>query len=203
MRRTSLSSRVVAPGSTNHHRKCHRPNAGGPSPDLGARRIPFRIGGPPVTSHQIEVQFPPRTATRSTLVEWFDTDAAGHHHNSSILRWVEACEVRLYRQLGLLEHFPSMPRVQQVVNYTSKLWFGQQVTTTVHINAVGQTSITFEFEVYGEEFDGAPRVRAAHGSFTSVHVRSTERRHPPGPTTNFVGAQSVINRWAPIFGHPA
>jgi acyl-CoA thioester hydrolase len=117
----------------------------------------------------------------SALVEWSDTDAAGHHHNSSILRWVEACEVRLYRQLGLLEHFPNMPRVQQVVNYTSKLWFGQEVTTTVRVQAVGRTSITFEFEVYGEEFEGAARARAAHGAFTSVHVLPSETRATPWP----------------------
>ncbi|MDV7089324.1 MULTISPECIES: acyl-CoA thioesterase [Rhodococcus] len=128
-----------------------------------------------------DTQFSPRSATMSTLVEWSDTDAAGHHHNSSILRWVEACEVRLYRQLGLLEHFPSMPRVQQVVNYTSKLWFGQEVTTTVRIQAVGRTSITFEFDVYGEEFEGVARVRAAHGAFTSVHVLPAETRATPWP----------------------
>ncbi|OUS92158.1 thioesterase family protein [Rhodococcus sp. NCIMB 12038] len=132
-------------------------------------------------THDTDTQFPPRSATMSALVEWSDTDAAGHHHNSSILRWVEACEVRLYRQLGLLEHFPSMPRVQQVVNYTSKLWFGQEVTTTVRIQAVGRTSITFEFDVYGEEFDGATRVRAAHGAFTSVHVLPADTRATPWP----------------------
>ncbi|MFC9838026.1 acyl-CoA thioesterase [Rhodococcus sp. NPDC127530] len=130
------------------------------------------------------------------MVEWSDTDAAGHHHNSSILRWVEACEVRLYRHVGLLEHFPSMPRVQQVVNYTSKLWFGQQVTTTVRIRAVGRSSITFEFDVYGEEFDGQPRARAAHGTFTSVHVLPTDSRATPWP-------DSILNLVDPQQSCPA
>jgi acyl-CoA thioester hydrolase len=134
-----------------------------------------------VTADGIGTQVPPPSATMSALVEWSDTDAAGHHHNSSIMRWVEACEVRLYRQLGLLAHFPSMPRVQQVVNYTAKLWFGQQVTTTIRLHAVGRTSITFEFEVYGEEFGGIGRTRAAHGTFTSVHVAPSANNATPWP----------------------
>ncbi|WKN60837.1 acyl-CoA thioesterase [Rhodococcus opacus] len=134
-----------------------------------------------MTADGVGTPAPPQSATMSALVEWSDTGAAGHHHNSSVMRWVEACEVGVYRQLGLLAHFPNMPRVQQVVNYTAKLWFGQQVTTAIRLYAVGRTSITFEFEVYGEEFDGGGRTRAAHGTFTSVHVAPSATSATPWP----------------------
>ena len=97
----------------------------------------------------------PCTATTATLVrtiEWVDTDAAGHQHNSAVLRFVEACEAKLFRDLDLPEYFPSAPRVRHELNYRAKLYFGQQVTTTVVVEKIGRTSMTFSFEVWGEEF---------------------------------------------------
>ena len=104
----------------------------------------------------------PSTATTATLVrtiEWVDTDAAGHQHNSAVLRFVEACEAKLFRGLDLPEYFPSAPRVRHELNYRAKLYFGQQVTTTVVVEKIGRTSMTFSFEVWGEEFRGEPRVQ--------------------------------------------
>lgn len=122
------------------------------------------------------VQMPAATIQRR--VEWIDTDAAGHQHNSAILRWVEACEAQLFRDLGLDEYVPSAPRVQQLVNFTARLFFGQLVTTQVRIDTVGRTSLTITFEVFGEPFHGAERVLAAHGHVITVHVSAAGRATP-------------------------
>ena len=134
---------------------------------------PNSIGSP-------EVHFPEASVERT--VEWVDTDASGHQHNSAVLRWVEAAEGELFRKLQLPDYFPSAPRVQQVVNYTAKLWFGQRVRATVKITALGRTSLTMGFEVRGEA-TGAPDgttpdagTVAAFGTVTTAHV-------PPGAPT--------------------
>ena len=33
------------------------------------------------------------------ILEWMETDAAGHQHYTSAFRWVEECESALYRKL--------------------------------------------------------------------------------------------------------
>ena len=64
-----------------------------------------------------------RTISLERTVEWVDTDASGHQHNSVVIRWVEAAEAQLMRELELPEYFPNAPRVQHVVNFTGMLWF--------------------------------------------------------------------------------
>jgi acyl-CoA thioester hydrolase len=134
---------------------------------------PESIGNP-------DAHFPEASVERT--VEWVDTDASGHQHNSAVLRWVEAAEAELFRKLQLPQYFPSAPRVQQVVNYKAKLWFGQRVRATVKINALGRTSLTMGFEVRGEpsEVPGDatphPGTVAAFGTVTTAHV-------PPGAST--------------------
>ncbi|MEO6827195.1 MAG: thioesterase family protein [Microbacteriaceae bacterium] len=117
-------------------------------------------------------------ATIQRRVEWVDTDAAGHQHNSAILRWVEACEAELFRNLGIQDYVPSAPRVQQLVNFTARLFFAQVVTTNVRIEKVGRTSLTIAFEVFGEPFHGAERVSAANGHVITAHVSDTGRATP-------------------------
>lgn len=132
-----------------------------------------------------DAQFPEASVERT--VEWVDTDASGHQHNSAILRWVEAAEAELFRKLQLPDYFPSAPRIQQVVNYKAKLWFGQRVTATVKINAVGRTSLTMGFEVRGEPL-GAPDGVAPHsgtvaafGTVTVAHVPADASTAQPWP----------------------
>lgn len=103
-------------------------------------------------------------------VEWMDTDAAGHHHNTAVNRWVESAEAVLMREHGLTDYFGSAPRVHFEADYEARLWFGQQVTTEVVLERVGASSMTFSFEVWAEAFEDRPRCRAAVGRFTTVHV---------------------------------
>jgi acyl-CoA thioester hydrolase len=105
-----------------------------------------------------------------TRVEWIDTDAAGIYHNSTVMRFVEAGEATLMRERGLDAYFPVAPRVRFEVDFEAPLFFGQEVTTVVELAHLGGSSMRFEFEVWGEEHDGRPRRRAAHGSYVTVHI---------------------------------
>lgn len=115
------------------------------------------------------------------VVEWIDTDAAGHQHNSAILRWVESCEAQLMRSVDLPEYFPVAPRVQHTVNYREKLWFGQKVTTTIILARLGRSSMSFNFEVRSHAHLGIDSGLAADGSFITVHVPRGSERSAPWP----------------------
>ncbi len=80
-------------------------------------------------------------------VEWPDTDAAGHYHHSSVIRWVEAAESELHLALGLPELFGQVPRVHYEVDYLERLWFRDQVVVELRIAEVGRTSLVYDFEV--------------------------------------------------------
>lgn len=123
------------------------------------------------------------TGPSSTLVrriEWSDTDAAGHQHNTAVLRFVEACEAQLFRELGCVElYFGAAPRVRHEIDYLGKLYFGQQVTTTVSVEKVGRSSLTFTFDMWGEAFAAHPRRQVAQGRFVTVYVpHGTEQAQP-------------------------
>lgn len=121
------------------------------------------------------------SAVYSTRVDWMDTDAAGHHHNTSIIRFVEAAEATFMRERGLLEYFGAAPRVRFEVDFTSALWFDQEVTTTLELERIGDSSLTFRFEVWGEQHEQNPRRLAARGRYVTVHVPRGTRRSAPWP----------------------
>ncbi|OAH13915.1 acyl-CoA thioesterase [Streptomyces jeddahensis] len=120
-------------------------------------------------------------AVHRSRVEWMDTDAGGHHHNTSIVRFVEAAEATLIRERGITGYFGAAPRVRYEVDFASPLWFGQEVTATVAVERIGTSSLTFRFEVWGEAFDGHPRRLAASGRYVTVHVPRAGRGSAPWP----------------------
>lgn len=107
-----------------------------------------------------------------TRVEWIDTDAAGIYHNAAVARFVEAAEATLMRERGLDAYFARAPRVHYEVGFEAPLRFGQEVTAAVTLDRLGRSSMGFRFEVWGEAHGGATRVRAARGSYVTVHVGS-------------------------------
>lgn len=118
-----------------------------------------------------------RVGVFRTQVEWIDTDAAGIYHNSTVVRFVEAAEARLMAGHGLHDYFAAAPRVRYEVDFAAPLFFGQRVTATVELVHVGTTSMTFDFEVWGEAFQGRPRTCAARGRYVTVHI---DRAHREG-----------------------
>jgi acyl-CoA thioester hydrolase len=113
---------------------------------------------------------PPRLGVLHTRLEWADTDAAGIHHNSVVNRFVEGAEAQLVREAGMDGYFPVAPRVRFEADYEAPLFFGQEITAVVWVERVGTSSLGFAFEVWGEEHQGRPRVRAASGRYVTVHV---------------------------------
>ncbi len=122
----------------------------------------------------------PSTATVTRRVEWIDTDASGHQHNSLVMRLVEAAEAAMMVEAGILEeYFWSAPRVRQEIDFSGKLYFGQVVSATLVLEKIGKSSITYSFEVWGEEYGTVPRRRAASGKIVVAHVpRGTEQSTP-------------------------
>ncbi|MEV6610344.1 thioesterase family protein [Kutzneria sp. NPDC051319] len=113
--------------------------------------------------------------TIERVVEWYDTDAAGHQHHSVILRWAEAAEAELLRQHGVAWLFGRTPRVRHEVNYRSRLWFGELCKTRFWVESLGRTSLTFAFEVHGSHG------LAATGSVVVVHAEPDEGKATPWP----------------------
>ncbi|MNI49139.1 hypothetical protein D3C73_1037360 [compost metagenome] len=66
--------------------------------------------------------------------------------------------------------------MQQVINYQAKLWFGQRITATVRIQALGRTSLTMAFQVTSDAGEVA-----AHGTVTTVHVPNGSTTARPWP----------------------
>ena len=87
------------------------------------------------------------SVTVERMVEWPDTDAAGHYHHSAVIRWVEAAEAALHSELGLDELFGTVPRVRYEVDYVARLWFRDRVQITLEVADVGRTSLTYAFTV--------------------------------------------------------
>lgn len=80
-------------------------------------------------------------------VEWPDTDAAGHFHQSAVMRWVEYAETVLLDRLGMTHLIGRMPRARYEADYRSVLWFNQLVDVELSVTALGRTSITYAFTV--------------------------------------------------------
>lgn len=109
-------------------------------------------------------------------VEWPDTDAAGHYHHSTVVRWVEAAEAVLLRRLGLSHLFGSTPRVHFEADYRARLWFGEAVRTELRVTAVGTSSLHYAFTVRGEE-----GTEAASGRMVIAHSAARATGTTPWP----------------------
>ena len=136
-------------------------------------------------------------------IQWIDTDAAGIYHNSNVIRFVEAAEAALVLDRGLLDYFPTAPRVRYQVDYHAPLFFGQDITAIVEVARIGTSSMTFDFELWGEPFDGRGRVLAASGSYTTVHVLGDHSGGAamatpwPAGTTAALGATDAVRTAVP------
>lgn len=118
-------------------------------------------------------------------VEWSDTDAAGHYHHSTVIRWVEAAEAELLRSIGRADLFGVIPRVKYSVEYRGRVWFGDVVTTTIDIVHLGNSSMTYGFTVDG------PHGPVANGTMTVVHTSSSSTGSEPWPADLRAALESI------------
>ncbi len=110
------------------------------------------------------------------LLEWMETDAAGHQHYTSVFRWVEECESALYRKLNLpTSLFGLIPRVKIQMEYKRRIFFGEEITTRLEVLRVGNSSLEFGFtaHVAGE--------LAAVGNYVIVHAPEVGEGSKPWP----------------------
>lgn len=106
-------------------------------------------------------------------VEWSDTDAAGHHHNTAVLRWLEEAETVLHERLGIVEQtFGRTPRVRIEIDFTERLYFRDIVVIRLSVAAVGRTSLTYSFEVARDD------VVAARGRAVVVNAAAGQGAEP-------------------------
>lgn len=110
------------------------------------------------------------------LLEWMETDAAGHQHYTSAFRWVEECESALYRKLGLPNAlFGQIPRVKVQMEYKRRIFFGEEILTRLEVLRVGNSSLEFGFTAH---VDGE---LAAVGNYVIVHSPVIGKGAQPWP----------------------
>ena len=110
------------------------------------------------------------------LLEWMETDAAGHQHYTSVFRWVEECESALYRKLDLPSTlFGQIPRVKVQMEYKRRIYFGEEITTRLQVMRVGTSSLELGFTAH---VDGE---LAAEGTYVIVHAPVINEGSKPWP----------------------
>jgi len=116
-------------------------------------------------------------ATITLRVEWADTDAAGHHHHSNLIRWVESAESALYRAIGHPQLMARVPRVAYAADYVDRLFHQDEIEVSLVVERLGRSSLTYRFEAR-RTGDGSV---AARGTYTVVYVAEDGGRGTPWP----------------------
>jgi YbgC/YbaW family acyl-CoA thioester hydrolase len=81
-------------------------------------------------------------------IEWPDTDASGVYHNTAAFRFIEVAETALLERLGLLDAvYARLPRVHIEADFLRALRFRDIVDIELAVAGVGQSSVTYEFEM--------------------------------------------------------
>jgi acyl-CoA thioesterase FadM len=84
-------------------------------------------------------------------IQWVDTDASGWYHNTAALRLIEEAEHVLMDRLGILnEVIARVPRVHISVDFRRVLRFWDEVEVAIRVTDVGESSVTYAFEVRNE-----------------------------------------------------
>ncbi|MEM8550345.1 MAG: acyl-CoA thioesterase [Verrucomicrobiota bacterium] len=108
------------------------------------------------------------------VVEFVETDMAGIVHFSNFLRWIEAAEAALFRELGLeiiqsdgtTDH--GWPRVRASAEYHDAIRFQDVVEIELRVKAIKIKAVEYEAKAY--VVDGDTRRHAATGKMTTVYV---------------------------------
>ena len=99
---------------------------------------------------------PPSAAAPASIlvqrrIEWPDTDASGHWHNTAAFRFIEMAETALLERLDMLkEVYGRLPRVHIAADFKALLSFRDVVDCVIVVKQVGDTSLTYDFEIRRE-----------------------------------------------------
>jgi acyl-CoA thioesterase FadM len=81
-------------------------------------------------------------------IEWSDTDASGHWHNTAAFRMFEWAETALFERLGILEEvYGRLPRVHVGADFKALLDHRDVVDIDLSVEAVGRSSITYAIQI--------------------------------------------------------
>ena len=81
-------------------------------------------------------------------IEWPDTDASGRWHNTAAFRFVEVAETALLERLDLLDDiYGRLPRVRIEADFKKLLLFRDLVDCSIRVASVGNSSLTYDFEI--------------------------------------------------------
>jgi acyl-CoA thioester hydrolase len=132
------------------------------------------------TVHQgsaAKIRFVESSAPASIVVkrriQWVDTDASGWYHNTAALRLIEEAEHVLMHRLGILDEvIARVPRVHISVDFRRFLRFWDEVEVAIRVAEMGESSITYAFQmrVEGEV--------AAEGKAVAVLVTGEGKPRP-------------------------
>ncbi|MGB8359963.1 MAG: thioesterase family protein [Acidimicrobiia bacterium] len=91
----------------------------------------------------------PAAITIQRKVEWVDTDASGHWHNTAVVRLCEMAESALLEALDLEGLFYShgAPRVRMQAEFRGSARFGDLVEIHCSVVEVGRSKIVFAHQV--------------------------------------------------------
>jgi 2-aminobenzoate-CoA ligase len=96
-------------------------------------------------------------------IEWSDTDASGHWHNTAAFRMFEWAETALFERLGILEEvYGRLPRVHVGADFKALLDHRDLVDIDLTVEGLGRSSITYAIQIRrGDEVCVDARVVAA------------------------------------------
>jgi acyl-CoA thioester hydrolase len=107
-------------------------------------------------------------------VAFADTDASGWMHFPNVFRYVEAAEHEFLRSRGVLVYDRALggwPRVSVSCDFKRPLLTGDRIEVQLAISRIGNSSLTWEFEILN-----AAGETAAAGRMTTVRVDQTGNR---------------------------
>jgi 2-aminobenzoate-CoA ligase len=81
-------------------------------------------------------------------IEWSDTDASGHYHNTAAFRMFEWAETALFDALGILQDvYGRLPRAHIRADFKSLLFHRDLVEIELRVSDVGASSITYDIAI--------------------------------------------------------
>ena len=85
-------------------------------------------------------------------LEWIDTDASGHWHNTVVIRWFEWAEAALLERLGLVTMlYGHLPRVRVETDFRRPLHFNELAEIEFEVDDVGRSSITYRCRILHDD----------------------------------------------------
>jgi acyl-CoA thioesterase FadM len=81
-------------------------------------------------------------------IEWSDTDASGHYHNTAAFRMFEWAETAMLDALGILDDvYGSLPRAHVSADFKAALDHRDLVDVELKVLEIGRSSISYGVEI--------------------------------------------------------